>query len=165
MSPGCCRDKRPPFPRRMPFLSLSVDGGRWNRLHWILGSGHCPRLGELRTAPRPGVDGRCPFMPRLRLEGPRRPNPPAPPWFFSRSTVEGLGCCRPTGYPATRSATASARAPSTRSFGTYAHGYPYSAYFVGGEQSEIPIRIGKFCGNVVWGCTSSDASHLFISSY
>jgi hypothetical protein len=26
---------------------------------------------------------------------------------------------------------------------------PCSAYFVGGEQSEIPIRIGKFCGNVV----------------
>jgi hypothetical protein len=153
MSPGCCRDKRPPFPRRCldecrssPSLLTEADE--------IVSTGSSAAataraLEGYAAAPRPGVDGRGPFMPRLRLEGRRRPNPPAPPWFFSRSTVEGLGCCRPTGYPATRSATASARAPSTRSFGTYAHGYPYSAYFVGGEQSEIPIRIGKFCRNVV----------------
>jgi hypothetical protein len=102
MSPGCCRDKRPPFPRRCldecrssPSLLTEADE--------IVSTGSSAAataraLEGYAAAPRPGVDGRGPFMPRLRLEGRRRPNPPASPWIFSRSTVQGLGCCRPTGH-------------------------------------------------------------------
>nr|XP_051209846.1 uncharacterized protein LOC127327106 [Lolium perenne] len=77
MSPGCCRDKRPPFPRRCldecrssPSLLTEADE--------IVSTGSSAAataraLEGYAAAPRPGVDGRGPFMPRLRLEGRRRP--------------------------------------------------------------------------------------------